>query len=131
MTKKEAKVSKDADGDVMICRCEEVSKREIRDAIQFGAEDLNEVKRMTRAGMGLCQGRTCRRLITQIFSEETGTPSSEVEPSTFRPPVRPLSVETLSDAFDVVAEMHAGSEAKVKEKPEVEPEVKKRDEAKS
>lgn len=106
----------DPDADVIVCRCEEVSRKEIRDAIEFGAEDLNDVKRMTRAGMGLCQGRTCRRLVAQIFSEETGTPASEVEPWTFRPPVRPLRVETLSDVFSVVEEMHAESDGKPKAK---------------
>lgn len=56
--------------DELICRCEEVSREEIEKAIEDGAVTANEVKRFTRAGMGLCQGRTCRRLVERILSEK-------------------------------------------------------------
>jgi bacterioferritin-associated ferredoxin len=84
------------DEDLIICRCEEVTRGEIAAAIEAGAETLNEVKRLTRAGMGLCQGRTCRRLVMQIFGEKTGKGSEGIIPTTFRPPVRPLTIETLA-----------------------------------
>jgi NAD(P)H-nitrite reductase large subunit len=43
------------DRDLIICRCEEITKGEILEAMEMGADTLNEVKRLTRAGMGLCQ----------------------------------------------------------------------------
>ena len=82
--------------DVLICRCEEVSRREILQAISEGARTVNEVKRRTRAGMGLCQGKTCRRLVSRILAEETGQSLGEIEPSTFRPPARPLELGILA-----------------------------------
>ena len=97
----------DKDYDLMICRCEEVTKAEILEAMEMGAETLNEVKRLTRAGMGLCQGRTCRRLVQQIYGEKTGKKPEEIRPTTYRPPVRPLTIETLASG---VESMELGAE---------------------
>ena len=85
-----------AEEDLLICRCEEVSLAEIVEAIHDGASTLDEVKRRTRAGMGLCQGKTCTRLVTQILARQTGQPVGEVLPSTSRPPVRPIALGILS-----------------------------------
>ena len=83
--------------DELICRCEEVSREEIEKAIEEGAVTINEVKRFTRAGMGLCQGRTCRRLVERILSEKTGVPLSEIQPSTYRQPVRPVRSDLIQE----------------------------------
>lgn len=80
----------EADDDLVICRCEEVTKGEIKEAIRNGMRTLNGIKRITRAGMGLCQGQTCQRLVSQILAEELGIPPAEVEPTTTRAPVRPV-----------------------------------------
>jgi NAD(P)H-nitrite reductase large subunit len=79
-----------------ICRCEDVTLGEIDDAIDEGARTVSEVKWRTRAGMGLCQGKTCRRLVAQLISSRTGIPVSEVETGTYRSPVRPASLGTLA-----------------------------------
>lgn len=41
---------------VIICRCEEITYGEIKQAIRDGATTLDGIKRVTRAGKGLCQG---------------------------------------------------------------------------
>ena len=81
--------------DVIICRCEEITCGEIRKAIREGAATLDGVKRMTRAGKGLCQGRTCRTLVSQILREETMRAAKGEELSSSRPPVRVVSIEDL------------------------------------
>ena len=81
--------------DLIICRCEEVTLDEIKQAIKEGARDVTGIKRRTRAGMGLCQGRTCEKLVQQIIKEELGIKVEEIETSTFRPPVRPVTFGTL------------------------------------
>ena len=48
-----------ATDDTIVCRCEEVSGAEVRVAIEEGARRVAEVRAVTRAGMGLCQGRFC------------------------------------------------------------------------
>lgn len=83
--------------DTLICRCGEVTYGEIVDAIRAGARDVNAVKRWTRAGMGLCQGKTCGMLVMRILSQELGVPMSEVSPGTVRPPVRPMPVKVLAE----------------------------------
>ncbi len=64
--------------DRVICRCEEVGKKEILAAVQDGATSLDGVKLRTRATMGRCQGGTCRASILTILSEELGIPLDEV-----------------------------------------------------
>ena len=83
--------------DLIICRCEEVTRKEIEDAISDGATRMDEVKRCTRAGMGLCQGRTCRKQVEKILSEKTGVALKDIKPSNYRQPVRPMKLEVLSE----------------------------------
>ena len=47
------------DDDRIICRCEEVTKGEIRRAVHDGMFTITEIRRYLRCGMGLCQGQTC------------------------------------------------------------------------
>ncbi len=82
-----------------ICRCEEVTREEIEYAIEHGADTVNSVKRRTRACMGFCQGKTCRREVSRIVAEKTGKPLSEVEPSTFRSPVRPMDISVMAGDY--------------------------------
>ncbi len=82
--------------DHIICRCEEVILSEILEAIRNGARDVDAVKRMTRAGMGLCQGKTCGRLVANILARELNRPVSKIKPMTPRIPVRPVPVSILS-----------------------------------
>jgi NAD(P)H-nitrite reductase large subunit len=79
--------------DLIICRCEEITLGEVLKAIREGAHDLDAVKRMTRAGMGLCQNKTCFNIVARLISQETGKPMSELRPFTSRPPVRPVAVK--------------------------------------
>lgn len=82
--------------DVIICRCEEITESQIREAVRAGATTLNTVKRRTRAGMGHCQSNSCSRHIARIISEELGVPVSEVANMTSRPPAVPVTVNLLN-----------------------------------
>ncbi len=64
----------------IVCRCEEISEGEIRDAIRRnpGALDSDGVKRRTRSGMGRCQGGFCLPLVTELLSKELGIPMEQV-----------------------------------------------------
>lgn len=78
--------------DFIICRCEEISLHEIEDAINNGAITLDEIKKLTRAGMGLCQGRICSTLIIKLLAEKGYNPkNSNTQHS--RPPVRPVKIQ--------------------------------------
>jgi NAD(P)H-nitrite reductase large subunit len=70
--------------DAIVCRCERITAGEIRKLIRMGIRDLNQIKAMTRAGMGACGGKTCENLILQMFKEE-GVHLEEVTLNTMRP----------------------------------------------
>ncbi len=70
--------------DVVVCRCERVTAGEIRALIRKGYRDVNEIKAVTRAGMGSCGSKTCAALIHRLFREE-GIPHADVVEGTKRP----------------------------------------------
>ncbi len=82
--------------DYVVCRCEEVNRAEILAAIENGANDADAVKRMTRAGMGLCQGKTCGYLVARLVARSTGQPVAEIRGVTTRMPVRPVPARVLA-----------------------------------
>jgi NAD(P)H-nitrite reductase large subunit len=84
-------------GATIVCRCEEILDEEIVAAIAAGAVTVNDVKRRTRAGMGLCQGIFCMPFIAATVAQATGTPIDRVAPMTARAPVRPIGLEALAD----------------------------------
>lgn len=87
---------KDTNGKV-VCRCEEVTEKEVRQCIAEGCKTLREIKLATRAGMGLCQGRTCNKIISRILAEETGGSLNEIKPAGYRPPLRPVTLDILAN----------------------------------
>lgn len=80
----------------LICRCEEVSAGEIREAIRAGHHDTNQVKFMTRCGMGLCQGRQCNNAVSHLVANELNVDMMVAESYRIRPPIRPLSIAQLA-----------------------------------
>lgn len=80
--------------EAMICLCERVSVKEVRDLIREGITDLNQLKAITRAGMGPCGAKTCEVLIKNLLREE-GIPVTDVVPNT----KRPVFIEVSLDKF--------------------------------
>ncbi|MDD3412777.1 MAG: (2Fe-2S)-binding protein [Lachnospiraceae bacterium] len=80
------------DDDLIICRCEEITKGEIRRAVHDGMYTLTEIRRYLRTGMGLCQGQTCSKLVKSIVSRELQISPAELEPATSRVPMRPIEM---------------------------------------
>lgn len=82
--------------DTIICRCEEITWGEIKNAIHGGFIEINEIKRITRFGMGRCQGRMCGPSVQEILAKKTGVPPAEVGYLNPRPPVKPVSLGVLA-----------------------------------
>ncbi|HKM62433.1 MAG TPA: NAD(P)/FAD-dependent oxidoreductase [Acidisphaera sp.] len=101
----------DGADDVHVCRCEDVTARDIlhlrpprylhappsrrndaslRALLGEGPPNPDQVKRLTRAGMGVCQGRRCREQVACLLALGTGEPLASVPLATHRAPVRPL-----------------------------------------
>ena len=85
------------DDDMLICRCEEVTKGEIRKAVHQGVLTIEEMRRYLRNGMGLCQGQTCGKLVKGIMARELKVRPTDIEPPTARPPMRPIEMKILAE----------------------------------
>lgn len=79
--------------DTILCRCEEVRVRDVRAMVREGASTLRMVRMLTRAGMGLCQGRTCANLVCHTLAQETGTPVSDIAGPRVSPPLFPIPLQ--------------------------------------
>ncbi|HCJ09196.1 MAG: (2Fe-2S)-binding protein [Lachnospiraceae bacterium] len=83
------------DDDVLVCRCEEVTKGEIRRAVHAGMTTIEEMRRFLRCGMGLCQGQTCGKLVKGIVAAELKINPLELEPAVSRAPMRPVEMKVM------------------------------------
>ncbi|HDS03684.1 MAG TPA: FAD-dependent oxidoreductase [Firmicutes bacterium] len=70
--------------DEIVCRCERVTAGEIRELIRKGIRDINQLKAVSRAGMGACGGKTCQSIILRLMREE-GVDMKDVTKDTLRP----------------------------------------------
>jgi glycerol-3-phosphate dehydrogenase len=61
-----------------VCRCEQVTEGEIHDAIQRGADTLDGIKHLTRAGMGRCQGGYCSLPVMNLLAKQLGVRIEDV-----------------------------------------------------
>jgi bacterioferritin-associated ferredoxin len=78
-------------GDSYLCRCECISTEQVDVAIGEGNLTINDIKRRTRAGMGICQGIFCLGPMAQRLIAAGVEPGS-IEPMTSRPPTRLVPV---------------------------------------
>jgi bacterioferritin-associated ferredoxin len=81
----------------IICRCEDVTEEEIVQKIHEGYRTMDDLKRIIRVTMGLCQGKGCRRHIAKIISRELNIPINMVMQPRYRPPTKPIPVSSTVD----------------------------------
>jgi len=84
--------------DTIVCRCESVSAGRIRELVQQGHVDHNEIKAMIRCGMGPCQGRMCSSAVQELIAEVSGIPPADSRLHRLRPPIKPVSLQELANA---------------------------------
>ena len=83
--------------ETIICRCEEVTAGQVRQAADLGVPGPNQLKAFLRAGMGPCQGRLCGLSVTEIIAARQERSPQTVGAYRIRPPLKPLSVAELAD----------------------------------
>ncbi|MBN3040990.1 MAG: NAD(P)/FAD-dependent oxidoreductase [Candidatus Omnitrophica bacterium] len=71
-------IKKDPDYGDIVCRCENVSAKEIKDAIDRGATTLDGIKFRTRAQAGRCHGGFCTTRILKMLASHTGRPVERI-----------------------------------------------------
>jgi NADPH-dependent 2,4-dienoyl-CoA reductase/sulfur reductase-like enzyme len=82
--------------DTLVCRCEAVTAGDIRQAIDEGCRDPNEIKAITRCGMGPCQGRMCGSALAEFTADFLKLETFDLNSLRIRPPVRNISLEELA-----------------------------------
>ncbi len=80
LEERDAYIKKNPDYGKIICRCEEISKGEIIDALNSNipVETIDGIKRRLRPGMGRCQGTFCMPLVAKIIAEHKGIEIKDV-----------------------------------------------------
>jgi hypothetical protein len=116
-----------APSDTIVCQCEDVTRadligvqppqylerpermaaRSLSSLLNDGPAHPDQIKRLTRAGMGQCQGRRCRDQVACLLAQEQGVPLASVPVASFRAPVRPVPLGILAD-WQESAEMAKG-----------------------
>lgn len=109
--------------DTIICQCEEVTRadligvqppnylsrpapmcaRSLETLLEDGPANQDQIKRLTRAGMGVCQGRRCRDQVAMLLAIEADQPFGTIPLATHRSPVRPLPMKIIADWNEPVA----------------------------
>lgn len=85
--------------DELVCRCEEVTAGAVRGACRdLGVDDARGAKLMTRAGMGLCQGRMCGRAVAGLVAVASGRPAEDASAQRWagRLPALPVTLDQLA-----------------------------------
>jgi thioredoxin reductase len=106
-----------ADGSVVVCQCEEVTReallavrqpgylgppppalaaRDLGRLLEDGPANQDQIKRLTRAGMGACQGRRCREQVALIVACASNESAGRIPLAGYRAPVRPLPLSVLA-----------------------------------
>ncbi len=103
--------------DTIVCQCEAVTRadllgvqppnylarpapmaaRSLDTLLADGPPNPDQIKRLTRAGMGVCQGRRCRDQVAMLLAIAAGQPFGTIPLATHRAPVRPLPLKIIAD----------------------------------
>lgn len=107
-----------AGDDLVICQCEEVRLRDLvgvrpprylaHSEAAFAHRNLHalavdgpvnqdQIKRLTRAGMGACQGRRCREQVHLLLAARSNVSPGDIPLASYRAPVRPVPLGVLAD----------------------------------
>ena len=81
-----------AEADTVVCRCEGTRHGDIVTAMTDRTSAPGSVKRITRAGMGKCQGRYCGPVLTDMQARLTGVPAAERSGFAPQAPVKPVPI---------------------------------------
>ncbi len=88
-----------ADDATIVCRCEEVTAKTIRETVALGASGPNEMKSFTRCGMGPCQGRLCGLTVTEMIADACNVSPGEIGYYRLRPPIKPVSLPEIASLY--------------------------------
>lgn len=80
----------------VICRCENITVADLRKVVKEGVRELNEIKIVTRSGMGPCQGRMCGPALAEVIAAELDLSPDKTDLLNIRPPLKPVPLEEIA-----------------------------------
>ncbi|MDH3694696.1 MAG: (2Fe-2S)-binding protein, partial [Gammaproteobacteria bacterium] len=86
--------------ETIVCRCEEVTAKDIRHYVDLGCTGPNQTKSFGRPGMGPCQGRYCGLTVSELIADQRGVPVADVGYYRIRPPIKPVTIAELASLHD-------------------------------
>jgi thioredoxin reductase len=87
----------------LTCPSNKIAARNTKTLLADGPLNPDQIKRLTRAGMGPCQGRRCREQIALLLAIASETQPSAIPLASYRAPVRPLPLSLLADTAETQA----------------------------
>ncbi len=88
------------DDNTVICRCEDVKLKDIKESVKNGYTTPGGLKISVRAGMGNCQARTCGPVIYDIINVLTNKGYKDIGTFSVRPPIKPICMNSLKNFED-------------------------------
>ena len=83
-------------GDTIVCRCEEATAEQVRQAARMGCQGPNQMKAFLRSGMGPCQGRFCGLTVTELIADEQQRHPRDVGYYRVRFPIKPVTLGEMA-----------------------------------
>ena len=80
----------------VICRCEEVTLGQLKAALADDTIQIKDLKRMTRLGMGPCEGRMCGPSVIEMLRHRLNAPVEDVGCLNPRPSIKPVALGVLA-----------------------------------
>jgi bacterioferritin-associated ferredoxin len=84
--------------DIIICRCEDISLKDVEECLKAGYTTVEDIKRILRVGMGPCQGQTCSHLIQAEIAKYLKVSKESVKFQKTRPLITGVVLEDIAKA---------------------------------
>ena len=80
------------DGEIILCRCEDIRVKDIIPLIEQGITNPDELKRILRIGMGPCQGKNCQPQLRRLLAQILNTSEDNIPQMRKRQPTMPVKI---------------------------------------
>ena len=89
-------LAEDGGGKRFVCVCEDVTEKDVCDAVDEGFDNIETLKRYSTVSMGPCQGKMCQMSAIAICARQTSRTLEETGTTTARPPYNPITLGVLA-----------------------------------
>ncbi|MRI33852.1 FAD/NAD(P)-binding oxidoreductase [Endozoicomonas sp. OPT23] len=111
------------DETTVVCRCEERTVAELKKGFEQGGQGPNELKGLTRCGMGPCQGRQCGHTVSELLAGWRGEGVEQVGYYRLRSPMRLLNLQEFGQFSEIKPINAMTGEPSASEEPSAKGEV--------